>query len=124
RVADLDSTFNPADGPAGLDVALDRLCARAEDLARDGAQLLVLSDRSVGPGAAPVPMLLALGAVHQRLIRTGLRPSVDLVVEAGDALDVHHLAALIGFGAGAVCPWLALRSVETLGEDDVRKEYP
>ena len=69
-------------------------------------------------------MLLALGAVHQRLLCSGLRTLADLVVEAGDALDVHHLAALIGFGAGAVCPWLALESIRTLGADDVRKQYP
>jgi glutamate synthase domain-containing protein 2/glutamate synthase domain-containing protein 3 len=62
--------------------------------------------------------------VHQRLIQTGLRTFTDLVVEAGDALDVHHLATLIGFGAGAVCPWLALQSIESLGADDVRREYP
>src|SRR5205085_10464518 len=73
---------------------------------------------------APIPMLLALGAVHQHLLSSGLRTRVDLVVEAGDAWDVHHLAALIGFGAGAVCPWLALRTARALGTDDPRKDYP
>ncbi len=71
-----------------------------------------------------MPMLLALGAVHQRLIASGLRSEVDLVVDAGDAWDVHHLAALVGYGAGAVCPWLALRTARSLGDDDARREYP
>ena len=80
------------------------LCEAAEAAVRRGAQLLFLSDRNVSPRRAPIPMLLALGAVHQRLLQTGLRTLVDLVVEAGDAWDVHHLAALIGFGAGRGLP--------------------
>jgi len=106
-----------------LENALEALCEAAEAAVVRGAQLLIISDRQVSATRAPIPMLLALGAVHQHLLRRGLRTLVDLVVEAGDAWDVHHLAALIGFGAGAVCPWLALRSVRALGEDD-RKAYP
>jgi len=123
-VVDLEATFIAATGPNGLEAALQSLCDTAEAAVRDGAQLLILSDRQVGTSRAPIPMLLALGAVHQRLLRGGLRTLADLVVEAGDAWDVHHLAALIGFGAGAVCPWLALESIRSLGGDDVRKEYP
>ena len=124
HVAELDATFDPIDGPNALETAVETLSDGAETAVRGGAEILILSDRAVDPRHAPVPMLLALGAVHQRLIQTGLRTFTDLVVEAGDALDVHHLAALIGFGAGAVCPWLALRSIQSLGADDVRKEYP
>src|SRR5207237_6029796 len=83
-----------------------------------GCQLLILTDRSAEPRRAPMPMLLALGAVHQRLLQSGLRSRVDLIVEAGDAFDVHHLAVLIGYGAGAVSPWLALRTARALGEDE------
>jgi glutamate synthase domain-containing protein 2/glutamate synthase domain-containing protein 1/glutamate synthase domain-containing protein 3 len=128
RVGDLDATFAVDDlalaTGATLEGALDALCARAEAAARDGAQLLVISDRAVTASRAPIPMLLALGAVHQHLVEAGLRSNVDLIADAGDAWDVHHLATLIGFGAGAVCPWLALRSARELGEDDARKEYP
>jgi glutamate synthase domain-containing protein 2/glutamate synthase domain-containing protein 1/glutamate synthase domain-containing protein 3 len=128
RVGDLDATF-AADEVAlatgsPLERALDALCARAEAAALDGAQLLVISDRGVSETRAPIPMLLALGAVHHHLVEAGLRADVDLVADAGDAWDVHHLAALVGFGAGAVCPWLALRSARELGEDDARREYP
>src|SRR5207302_7440942 len=99
-------------------------CDAAEAKVRDGAQLLIISDCNIGPVQAPIPMLLAVGAVHQRLIERGLRTLADIVVEAGDAWDVHHLAALIGFGAGAVCPWLALQTARALGQDDPRKDYP
>jgi glutamate synthase (ferredoxin) len=123
QTAELTATFPVNKGPAALQAAIDELSEKAELAARTGAQLLILSDRNVSRDTAPIPMLLALGAVHQRLLERGLRTLVDLVVEAGDALDVHHLAALVGFGAGVVCPWLALESVRALGEDD-RKEYP
>jgi len=116
-VGELSATF-AATGPAALEVGLTLLCDGAEAEARGGKKLLVLSDRELGPDRAAIPMLLALGAVHQRLLRVGLRTAVDLVVEAGDAWDVHHLATLIGYGAGAVCPWLALRTARSLGDDD------
>ena len=121
RVRELDVTV-PADGE--LQGALDLLCAAAQRSVEAGAQLLILSDRRVDAARAPLPMLLALGAVHQQLIRAGLRTSVDLVVDVGDAWDVHHLAVLVGFGAGAICPWLALQSARTLGEDEPHKDYP
>jgi len=117
-VVELDATFDPDEGTAGLHPALERLADVAEQRTRAGAQLLILSDRRVGPDCASMPMLLALGAVHQRLLSAGLRTRVDLVVEAGDAWDVHHLAVLLGYGAGAVCPWLALRTARALGEDE------
>jgi glutamate synthase (ferredoxin) len=120
-VTELDATFARRES---LEGALETLRGRAEAAARGGAQLLILSDRAIGPNRVPVPMLLALGAVHQRLLAAGLRTKVDLVVETADAWDVHHLAVLVGYGAGAVCPWLALRSARCLGEDDPRKEYP
>src|SRR5262249_7516807 len=113
--------FDTLPGAANLERTLHELCERAEAAARDGAQILVLSDRAIAPWRAPIPGLLALGAVHQRLIETGLRAGVGIVVRAGDAWDGHHLAALIGSGAGAVCPWLALRPARALGEDEPRR---
>ncbi|MGH7699610.1 MAG: glutamate synthase-related protein, partial [Gemmatimonadales bacterium] len=91
--------------------ALDRLCRDAATAARRGATLLVVSDRAADRDRAPIPLLLAIGAVHQHLLRTGLRLRVGLVAEAGDAWSTHHVAALFGFGADAVHPWLALLSL-------------
>ena len=124
RSVDLCATFASNSGPEGLELAIIELCRQAENAVTDGAQLLIISDRKLGPTLAPMPMLLALGAVHQHLLACGLRTQVDLIVEAGDAWDVHHLAALVGYGAGAVCPWSALRTARALAEDDARKEYP
>src|SRR5579859_470991 len=125
ETVELDATFPAADARAAdLESAIAGLCRAAQAAVQRGAQLLVISDRKLEPQRAPIPMLLALGAVHQHLLSSGLRTRVDLVVEAGDAWDVHHLAALIGYGAGAVCPWLALQTARSLGADDPRKEYP
>jgi glutamate synthase (ferredoxin) len=96
-----------------LERSLDELCAAAEQAAANGAEVLILSDRTASSSELPIPMALAVGAVHHRLIKAGLRMNCDLVAESGDAWDVHHLAVLIGYGAGAVCPWLALRSCES-----------
>ncbi len=110
----LDATWPAASRPEALEAALDTLCRRAQAAAQKGAVILVLSDRAAGPGRAPMPALIALGAVRQHLVRTGLRARVGLVVEAGDAFDPHHVAALIGYGAEAVHPWLALETVAAL----------
>ncbi|HWC20019.1 MAG TPA: glutamate synthase large subunit [Terriglobales bacterium] len=95
-----------------LPATLQDLCRLAESAVRDGAELLILSDRGANPAAPPIPMALGIGAIHHHLIRAGLRTQCDLIAECGDAWDVHHMAVLIGYGAGAVCPWLALRSCE------------
>ena len=113
-VATLSAVWEAATGPGGLSPALDVLCREAAHAVRRGASTLVVSDREADERRAPIPMLLAVGAVHQRLLRAGLRTRVALVAEAGDAWDVHHLAALFGYGAEAVHPWLALQSVRGL----------
>src|SRR6184192_1413959 len=107
----LDATWQAAGGPESLCAALDALCRSAGGAVQEGAQILVISDRATDRERAPLPMLLAVGAVHQHLLRKGRRTRISLVAEAGDAWDVHHFAALIGFGAEAVHPWLALESV-------------
>jgi len=94
--------------------ALDRICAEAEAAAREGIELLVLSDRRPRPGAAPVHALLATGAVHQHLVRRGLRCDVNLIIETGTARDPHHFACLIGYGATAVYPYLAYQTLHAL----------
>jgi len=112
-VGTIRAVWEAASGPKGLAPALDRLCRDAIRDARRGATVLVVSDRDADARRAPIPMLLAIGAVHQRLLEAGLRTRVALVAEAGDAWDIHHFAALFGYGAEAVHPWLALRSVRT-----------
>ncbi len=110
-----------------LAACLDELCGKAAELVRGGAAVLLLSDRAADRDHAPVPMALALGAVHHHLIREGIRTRAGLAVEAGDCRDVHHLAVLIGMGAGAACPWLALETARAAdpehGEANLMKAY-
>ncbi len=114
----IDALWDPETGPEGLRPALAALRREAERAVRRGARILILSDRAAGERRAPIPMLLAVGAVRQHLVQTGLRARVGLVAEAGDAMDIHHFACLIGYGAEAVYPWLALASIDALfGQD-------
>ncbi len=110
----LPALWHPASGLAALRTALETLCRAVGRAVRQGARIVILSDRGAGPERPPIPMLLAIGAVHQHLLQKGLRTRLGLVAEAGDAWDVHHFAALIGYGAEAVHPWLALQSVGAL----------
>ena len=110
----IDITWPLAAGEAGLESALERICSEATAAMADGATVLVLSDRALGPERLPIPSLLALGAVHHHLIRAGTRVKTSLVVESGEPREIHHVAALIGFGAGAVNPYLMLDSVDDL----------
>ena len=113
----LQTLFEVADGPAGLKAALDDLCARAAMAVDDGATILVLSDRGVSEAQAPIPMLLAVGAVHHHLIAVGKRMRASIIAETAEARDVHQIALLIGFGASAVNPYLAFASVRQLVEE-------
>ena len=107
----LSAVWEAAAGPAELERALEALARDAVAAVRrgGGATILVISDRDADKTRAPIPMLLAIGAGHQRLVQTKQRVRVGLVAEAGDAWDVHHIAALFGYGAEAVHPWLALQ---------------
>ncbi len=119
----VDAVWNPSKGAEGLHSALRTLRRSAERAARRGAHVLILSDRTVGPRRAPIPMLLAVGAVRQHLVETGLRARVGLVAEAGDAFDIHHIATLIGYGAEAVHPWLAFEGMGALFDpESARRE--
>ena len=110
----LDAVWDASKGVEGLRPALTALRRGAERAARRGAHILVISDRAADERHAPIPMLLAIGAVRQHLVHTGLRARVGIVAEAGDAFDIHHFATLIGYGAEAVHPWLALASTDSL----------
>ncbi|HEX6106609.1 MAG TPA: glutamate synthase large subunit [Gemmatimonadales bacterium] len=119
----LDAVWDAAKGVDGLRPALTALRRAAERAARRGARIIVISDRAADARRAPIPMLLAVGAVRQHLVHTGLRARVGLVAEAGDAYDIHHFATLIGYGAEAVHPWLALAGVdEIFRQEPGRKE--
>jgi glutamate synthase domain-containing protein 2/glutamate synthase domain-containing protein 1/glutamate synthase domain-containing protein 3 len=109
--------FKAGDAGAGLVAALDRLCAEAEQAVRDGVNILVLSDRGVTPELAPIPMLLATGAVHHHLIRQTLRTRCGIVCESGEPREVAQIALLIGYGAAAVNPYLAFSTIEELVEE-------
>jgi len=111
----LDATFTEEEGLAR---ALERLGALAESAAAGGASLLCLSDRAAGGERAPVPALLALSAVHTRLAEAGLRTRCSLLVESDEPRDTHAIACLLGYGADAICPRLALETVARLAADD------
>jgi len=104
-----------ADGKEGsLKKGLDRLCRYAVDAVEDGFEVLVLTDRSIDSEHAAIPSLLACSTVHHHLIKKGLRGKVGIIVEAGDVWEVHHYACLIGFGATAINPYLAMSSIRDM----------
>jgi len=113
------STLYPLTGPAGLTAAVEALCEQADQAVKAGKTVLVLSDRVAANGEpAPldehttyIPPLLAVGAVHHHLIRNGLRMHASLVVETAQCWSTHHFACLIGYGASAICPYMALEAV-------------
>ena len=111
RSRTLDITFRRGAGRRGLLDAFDRICAEASAAIDDGVALLVLSDRAVGEGRVPISALAATGAVHHHLVRTTSRTRVGIVVETGEAREVHHHCLLIGFGADAVNPYLAFEAL-------------
>ena len=106
-MAELACVFEPK---STLAEALDAVSAQAVKLVREGAKILLISDRKASAELLPIPMAMAIGAVNQALVAAGLRTKAGLVVEAGDCRDIHHAAVLIGYGAGAVCPWLMLET--------------
>lgn len=122
----------PADaGAPGMEPALDAVCRRAEQAVLEGNNILILSDRGMDAGHIAIPALLATSAVHHHLIRAGLRTHSGLVVETGEAREVHHFALLAGYGAEAVNPYLAFDTLsdlldslpEKLGEEEAHKRY-
>ncbi|MFI5838366.1 glutamate synthase large subunit [Catenuloplanes sp. NPDC051500] len=102
------------DGAAGIRARLIQICRHVSEAIEDGVRILVLSDRDSNADLAPIPSLLLTAAVHQHLVREQTRTRVALVVESGDCREVHHAAALIGYGAAAINPYLAFESVEDL----------
>ena len=104
-----------ADGkPGSMQKALDRICRYAVDAVEDGFEVIILTDRAIDSEHAPIPSLLACSAVHHHLIRKGYRGQVGIIIEAGDVWEVHHFACLIGFGATAINPYLALSTIRDM----------
>ncbi len=116
RSKELDITYPASWGVEGIEAAVASLCAAAVDNIKLGYNILILSDRTVAADRVPIPALLATSAVHQHLVKTGLRTSAGLVVETGSAREVHHFALLGGYGAEAIHPYLALESLTQLGD--------
>ncbi|MGW4997531.1 glutamate synthase large subunit [Streptomyces hydrogenans] len=114
KAATLSGLYRVSGGGEALAARIDAICAEADAAIEGGARLIVLSDRHSDAEHAPIPSLLLTAAVHHHLIRTKQRTMVGLLVEAGDVREVHHVALLIGYGAAAVNPYLAMESVEDL----------
>ena len=110
----LTALFRSQDGETGLRRGLDELCRRASLAVKNGYTLLIISDRGVDQSFAPIPSLLSLAAVHNLLVREGTRTQVALIIESGEPREVMHFALLIGYGASAINPYLAIESLESL----------
>jgi glutamate synthase (NADPH/NADH) large chain len=131
RTATLDATWPADEAGAGLERALDRICREATDNVLADKNILILSDREVSADRIPIPAALATAAVHHHLIRQGLRMQTGLVIETGEAREVHHFCVLAGYGAEAVNPYLAFETLEQLrvrngsplSAYDIRKNY-
>ncbi|MBV8593373.1 MAG: glutamate synthase large subunit, partial [Caulobacteraceae bacterium] len=121
RTCTLDATWAATEGEDGLERALDRLCAEATDAVLQDANILIISDRATSSERIPIPAALATAAVHHRLIRQGLRMQTGLVIETGEAREVHHFCVLAGYGAEAVNPYLAFETLRSLEVKDPAK---
>src|SRR5206468_11789926 len=105
------------EGADGLEAAIERICAEADEALAAGANILILSDREVGPDRAAPPSLLAVGAVHHYLVRAGTRLQAGLVVESGEPRSGQSVAVVIGYGAAAVNPYLMLATISQLVDE-------
>jgi glutamate synthase (ferredoxin) len=114
RSTTLTMVFDPQKGGEGLEAAMTDLCRRASEAVSAGYDILILSDRGVSPKLAPIPSLLATAGVHHHLVREGTRTRCGLVVESGDAREVHHVSLLLGYGAGVVNPYLAFETIDDM----------
>ncbi len=121
RAETIDITWDAASGAAGLEMAIKEMCWAATEAVLQDKNILILSDRAQGPERIAMPALLATAAVHHHLVRQGLRMQTGLVVETGEAREVHHFCVLAGFGAEAINPYVAF---ETLEEIRLRQELP
>eukprot|EP00850_Spirogloea_muscicola_P006153 SM000029S10448 [mRNA] locus=s29:251852:264982:+ [translate_table: standard] len=125
RSKTVDITFPRSQGPEGLAKGLDRICAEASLAIVDGYNMVILSDRAMSPSRVPLSSLLAVGAVHQHLVASMARTRIGIIVESGEAREVHHFCTLVGFGADAICPYVAMEAIWRLqidGKIPVKKD--
>ncbi|WP_017716126.1 glutamate synthase large subunit [Kamptonema formosum] len=106
--------FNPKEGVSGLETVMDDICQQASRAIEAGANIIILSDRGISKDKAPVPALLAVAGLHHHLIRQGTRTRVGLVLESGEPREVHHYATLIGYGCGAINPYVAFETIDDM----------
>ncbi|MFZ2906963.1 MAG: glutamate synthase large subunit [Cyclobacteriaceae bacterium] len=117
----INSVFQADGKPGRLEQGINRICAEAEAAVREGKKILVISDKKIGNEQAPIPSMMAIGAVHHSLIEKRLRTHTGLLVEAGDVWEVQHVATIIGYGASAVNPYMAFETIHSLNE---QKAFP
>jgi glutamate synthase (NADPH/NADH) large chain/glutamate synthase (ferredoxin) len=110
----IDITWPIAEGPAGMDAAIERICRQAREAIAEGINIIILSDRLLGPRKAPIPSLLAVAAVHHHLVLQGTRLRAGIILESGEPREVHHFATLIGYGVSAINPYLLLESLDEM----------
>jgi glutamate synthase domain-containing protein 2/glutamate synthase domain-containing protein 1/glutamate synthase domain-containing protein 3 len=120
--ATLDITWPIEQGPDGMEIRIYDLVAEAANHVEHGANILILSDRNLGPERVAIPSLLAVAAVHQHLVRRGTRLRTGLVIESGEPRDIHHMATLIGYGAAAINPYLMFESLDELADRSLLPE--
>ena len=117
RSLKIDAVFDSDGGEESLRSALSDIKDSASQAIKEGVNILIISDRLVSKEKAPIPSLLAVGAIHHHLINEKTRSMTGIIVESGDAREVHHIAALLGYGASAVCPYMAYETIDSLIED-------
>jgi glutamate synthase (ferredoxin) len=119
KTVTLPMTYRVSEGGAGLRRAMDELCRKTNEAIRNGATIVILSDRSADKEFAPIPSLLATSGVHHDMVREGTRTKATLIVETGEAREVHHYCLLIGYGASAVNPYLAFETLDDMIRQDM-----
>jgi glutamate synthase (ferredoxin) len=123
RSETLSALFVAADGHAGMERALEQLFAAADEAIAHGSNILIVSDRGVDETHAPIPSLLACAGLHHHLVRNGSRTRVGLVIESGDAREVHHFSLLLGYGAGVINPYVAFESLDDMIREKMLPEH-
>ncbi len=118
----IDMTWAVDEGPDGMERRLEQICDQASEVVADGVNIIILSDRNLGAERAPMPSLLVTAAVHHHLVREGTRLKIGLVVETGEAREIHHMACLIGYGASAVNPYVIFEALSGLHRDGLLPE--
>ncbi|MEM8502718.1 MAG: glutamate synthase large subunit [Cyanobacteria bacterium P01_D01_bin.1] len=114
--------FDPDTGEAGLSGSIEALCMKADEEIEAGNEILVLSDRDIAQNRAPIPALLAVAGLHHHLIRQGTRTRVGLVLESGEPREVHHFAVLLGYGCGAINPYMAFETFQQMIDENLLRD--